>query len=58
MKQCPFCAGDVQADASVCRHCGRSLPARSALPFPTSLLVFVTVLGAIMLLLAYCASAG
>jgi len=22
---CPFCAGDVRDDASVCRHCGNDL---------------------------------
>jgi hypothetical protein len=55
MRTCPFCAGDVQDDASVCRHCGRNLPERSALPISTPILVLVGVAGLLLVLsMAFC----
>ncbi len=36
MKQCPFCAGAIADDATLCKHCKQALPSPRVAPPPTA----------------------
>lgn len=45
MTQCPFCAGEIRDDATVCKHCTRGLPVHAlSQRVPTAFIVPIGVL--------------
>lgn len=55
LKVCPFCKSQIPADASVCRHCGRSqqasfYAAKSLIAFGSVFVLFAVTIAACYLM--------
>ena len=55
-KKCPFCAEDIKAEASVCKHCARDLTGRTTLKVKSGRKPWIGLLGLALAVIGLLAS--